>query len=296
VSHIAVSESLEIARGHVVGIESEGYVATAVPLQQHQEFVKGFLTTVLRLGSEAPAVIASEVHDMYKPYTLRVEEREGELVIGFRGHPYKLSFTDLEGHIIKTRKPIVLDDSIKYKVAVATAIGRLHHFINIRDVESFFKTIALVKAYLDRQGVTASINELKSEILNGVVQLHMADTVAGFIEGVICTQYSKHDGNVGELLDTNSLLSVEPHVPISILLNIRDSLIDARLYIHGLKWLDIRSGSQFTARYTLYKVLIKEGRVEPLSKLQDFTVNIYVCHKGSLHRGLCLSKAGGVNP
>lgn len=277
------SESCWIARGHIVGAEGDTYTAVATPLHQHQGFVASFLTTVFGLGKDDPAVIAAEIHDMYKPYTMRVEEVDGVKVIGFRGHPYRLSFLDVERHVAETRGVKEFNAGVRRKVAVATAVGRLHHFINVRDVETFFESLAMSKAYLNRHGVRASANELRREILDGVVLLHISDMVAGFIEGIICNQ-SRSD--LEEIIDSDSLSRIEPHIPIAVTYDLTDSNLDVWLYIHGLKKFNIRQ-TQFSARYTAYTVSITGNRVVNSTQPHDFDVNVHVCHKEHVHNGLC---------
>jgi len=195
---------VEVARGRVLGPVERGYRALVIPLEQHQSTVAGILEGVLGLDSDSPEVLAARVHDKYKPYTIRVEEVGGKPVIGFRGHPYRLSFSDFEG---------LTEDS--ERVAVATAVARLHHFINVRDVETFFETVALAKAYLGRKGAGVALSELKRKVLRGVALIHIADQVAGFIEGLLC-EWAGGGDREPELLDTDSLARVEPHIPVSI--------------------------------------------------------------------------------
>jgi len=272
-----------IARGYIVGAEGDTYTAVATPLHQHQGFVASFLATVFGLGKDHPAVIAAEIHDMYKPYTMRVEEVDGVKVIGFRGHPYRLSFLDVEKHMAETRGVAQFNDVARRKVAVVTAVGRLHHFINVRDVQTFFESLAMSKAYLNRHGVRASVNELRREILDGVVLLHMSDMVAGLIEGIICDQ---NRSGLGEIIDSDSLLRIEPHIPVSVTYDLMGSDLDVWLYIHGLKKINIRQ-TQFSARYTVYTVTISGDRVVSSTQPHDFNVNVHVCHKEHVHIGLC---------
>lgn len=273
-----MSESIEIARGNIIGAENGAFIATAVPLTQHQEFTAKFMREVFGLDKDDPAVIAAEIHDMYKPYTMRIEEADGVNVIGFRGHPYKLSFIDAEKHIAETHGTRRLDSDAIFKVAVATAVGRLHHFINVRDVDTFFETVALAKAYLSNHGVRIPLSKLKSDILRGVVLLHIADSVAGYIEGSLCRGYST-DGE--GILDSDSLTKVEPHIPVSIMLNVNSANVDVKLYFHGMREA-VRSSTSFQAKYTVYKVAIMERSVSPIEKIRDYNVSINAYRKQDL--------------
>jgi len=277
------SERFGISRGYVLRAENETFTAVATPLSEHQEFVAKFLMEVFGLSNDSPAVIAAKIHDMYKPYTMRVEEVGGTWVIGFRGHPYRLSFIDVERYISEVYSAEELGGDIRRRAAVATAIGRLHHFINIRDVQTFFETLALTKAYLDRRGVRASANELRHEILDGVVVLHVADMVAGLIESVICS----HKGHVSvEIIDTDSLTRIEPHIPVSATYNLAGSSLHVWLYIHGLKRFEIKR-TQLSTRYTVYSVTISNNKVVSADRIGEFDVNIFVCHKVHVYMGLC---------
>jgi len=277
------SEKFGISRGYVLYAENGTFTVVATPLSEHQEFVAKFLMEVFELSSNSPTVVAAKVHDIYKPYTMRVEEVDGTWVIGFRGHPYKLSFIDIERYIAEIYGVKELSSDIRYKVAVATAIGRLHHFINVRDVQTFFESLALSKAYLYRYGVRASVNELRREILDGVVLLHVADMVAGLIESIVC---NPEKSATEEIIDTDSLTRIEPHIPVSVTYNLAGPSLDVWLYIHGLKRFSIRR-TQFSARYTVYTVTISDSRVVDVARLRDFDVNIYVCHKMYVYMGLC---------
>lgn len=277
------SERFGISRGYVLHAENGSFTAVATPLSEHQEFVARFLMEVFELSSDSPIIVAAKVHDMYKPYTMRVEEANGTWVIGFRGHPYRLSFIDVERYIVEVYGVKELGSDVRRKVAVATAIGRLHHFINIRDVQTFFESLALSKAYLHRHGVRASVNELRREILDGVVVLHVADMVAGLIESIIC---NPEKGATEEIIDSDSLTRIEPHIPVSVIYNLAGSSLDIWLYIHGLKRFSVRQ-TQFSARYTVYTVTISNSRVVDVTRLRDFDVNIHVCHKTYVYMGLC---------
>jgi len=276
-----MNESIEIARGNIIGIENGAFIAKAVPLTQHQEFTAKFMKGVFGLDKDDPAVTAAEIHDMYKPYTMKVEEADGANVIGFKGHPYRLSFIDAEKHIAETHEIRKFDSDVAFKVAVATAVGRLHHFINVRDVETFFETLALAKAYLSNHGVRIPLSKLKSDILRGVVLLHIADSVAGYIEGSLCRGYSTNGEGI---LDSDSLTKVEPHIPVSIVLDVIGANVDAKLYFHGMREA-VRSSTSFHAEYIVYKVAIKERSVSLIEKIRDYSVTISAYRKQDLIQG-----------
>ncbi|MEM4971811.1 MAG: hypothetical protein QXE01_11240 [Sulfolobales archaeon] len=203
-------------------IAEESYDAVAIELCRHQEAVAKIVETLFA-ESELVKSVALR-HDKYKPATMKVEESKGKFRVGFRGHPYMLSFSDFEDiEVSYDRRANIVD------VAVATAIGRLHHFINIRDVDSFIHTMALAKSYLDSRGVYVRLSELKRRVLRGLLMLHIADMIAGFVEQALL----ENTGNV-EVYDTESLESIEPHLPLAMTIGFVGEKVELRVTLHGL--------------------------------------------------------------
>lgn len=211
--------TLPVARARVLRkLPSGDYEAVVVDLESHHRAVAEVVGRVFREPSLVETVALR--HDKYKPLKISVVEvADGSYRVGFRGHPYMLSFTDFEDAF---NSPV--------DVAVATAIGRLHHFINIRDVDSFIHTMALAKSYLDRHGAYLSLGELKQRVLRGLLMLHIADVVAGFVEQVLLAKQVDVT-----YYDTESVSEVEPHLPVSIQVSTDTSKIVTRVYMHGLE-------------------------------------------------------------
>ncbi|MEM1832203.1 MAG: hypothetical protein QXJ97_11825 [Desulfurococcaceae archaeon] len=217
-----------MVRSKIVG---ESYEAVAVEVGSHQEAVAKIVETLFA-ESELVKSVALR-HDKYKPATMRVEESKGKLRVGFRGHPYMLSFSDFEDiGVSYDRRDRVVD------IAVATAIGRLHHFINVRDVDSFVYTMALAKSYLDSQGAHIKMSDLKKRVLHGLLILHVADMVAGFAEQALLENTGE-----AELYDTESLEAVEPHLPLFMTISFVGDEPELRVVLHGLS--DVLRGEVF---------------------------------------------------
>ncbi|MEM2308235.1 MAG: hypothetical protein QXI94_04935 [Sulfolobales archaeon] len=231
-----------VLRGRVSG---ESYEAVAVALDSHQEAVAEIVEKLF-VDPELLKSVAL-VHDKFKPATMRLEARGGEQRVGFKGHPYMLSFTDFEN----TGAGYSVAD-----VAVATAIGRLHHFINVRDVDSFVYTMALAKSYLDSRGAHVKLSDLKKRVLHGLLILHVADMVAGFAEQALLENTGE-----AELYDTESLEAVEPHLPLSMTISFAGDGAELRVVLHGLS--DVLRGG-----------VLENGA--------SFDLNYQVC-KGTLH-------------
>ncbi|MEM4975961.1 MAG: hypothetical protein QXT64_01400 [Desulfurococcaceae archaeon] len=204
-----------VLRGKLSG---ESYEAVAVALDSHQEAVAEIVEKLFVDHGLLKSVAL--VHDKFKPATMRLEARGGEQRVGFRGHPYMLSFTDFENKG---------DEHSVEDVAVATAIGRLHHFINVRDVDSFVHTMALAKSYLDSKGAHVKLSELKKRVLHGLLVLHVADMVAGFTEQALLENTVE-----AELYDTESLEAVEPHLPLSMTIGFTGNRVELQVVLHGL--------------------------------------------------------------
>lgn len=199
-------------------LSDESYEAVAVALNSHQEAVAVIVEKLFVDHGLLKSVAL--LHDKFKPATMRLEARGGEQRVGFRGHPYMLSFTDFEN---------TGDEHRVEDVAVATAIGRLHHFINVRDVDSFVHTMALAKTYLDSKGAGVKLSDLKKRVLRGLLVLHVADMVAGFTEQALLENTGE-----AELYDTESLEAVEPHLPLSMTIDFTGNTVELRVVLHGL--------------------------------------------------------------
>ncbi|MEM1704081.1 MAG: hypothetical protein QXQ31_08515 [Zestosphaera sp.] len=231
-----------VVRSKIVG---ESYEAVAVEVGSHQEAVAKIVETLFA-ESELVKSVALR-HDKYKPATMRVEESKGKLRVGFRGHPYMLSFSDFEDiGVSYDRRGRVVD------IAVATAIGRLHHFINLRDVDSFVYTMALAKSYLDSRGAHVKMSDLKKRVLHGLLILHVADMVAGFAEQALLENTDE-----AELYDTESLEAVEPHLPLSVTISFAGDGAELRVILHGLSNVlrggVLENGSSFDLNYQVCK-------------------------------------------
>lgn len=272
---------VSVARAHIKKrVGGDAYEAVAVDLDSHHEAVSKIVDSIF-VGSQLTKLVALR-HDRYKPTTMRVETtNKGELRLGFRGHPYMLSFIDLEDLLKSPRD-----------VAIATAIGRLHHFINVRDVDSFVHTIALAKSYLDSRGVYVSLSELKKEVLRGLLALHIADMISGFIEHTLITRLP-----TPETYDTDSLEDVEPHLPLSITLDVIGRPV-ARVRIHGLPELLkpalLNNHLHLEVQYRVFEGFLKRGgRAFEEQWCDEQRVSVVFAHKRMLLERKLRSVAGG---
>ncbi|MEM0040757.1 MAG: hypothetical protein QXY20_09220 [Thermofilum sp.] len=267
-------------------IADESYEAVAVELGSHQKAVAK-IVEVLFAESELVKSVALR-HDKYKPATMRAEGSKEELTVGFRGHPYMLSFSDFEDvEVSNDRRPSVVD------VAVATAIGRLHHFINIRDVDSFVYTMALVKSYLGSRGAYVKLSELKNKVLRGLLILHIGDMIAGFVEQALL----KNTGDV-DIYDTESLETIEPHIPLATAITFAGDRVELRITLHGLSDVlrreVLENGTSFELEYPVYKgtlrILGESGRAD----FKDESSTLRVVHTKVIHkRRVIMDKIGG---
>jgi|GEM_PF-1954127 len=257
-------------------VVDDSYEAIAVKLCSHQEAVAKIVEKFFAEYELVKNVALK--HDMYKPATMKLEDFKGILRVGFRGHPYMLSFSDFENISINQS---VLENTVN--VAVATAIGRLHHFINIRDVDSFVYTMAMAKSYLDSRGVRVKLSELKKRVLHGLLVLHVADMVAGFIEQSLLERTSDV-----ELYDTEALEFIEPHLPLSTTIEFADDKAKLRITLHGLSEVlrkeILEKGSSFELNYRVCEGVLhilgeSERAVFEAGSCNDKAVYVEVIHK-----------------
>ena len=249
----------------------------AVPLEQHTRAVRLLVEKAFRLQTLENAVLATaaELHGKYKPARMRVEEIEGKLQVGFRGHPYLLGFTDFEE---------VFGSSDKERIAIATGIARLHHFLNIRDVDTFIHTLGLVKAYLSQNSVYMRLKDIRARILEGVALLHVADMVAGYIEQLLLARAKGSDEDVS-IIDTESLSHVEPHIPVGVRASFEGSVMHAQVILHGLEQAVnpklFESSVTLTLHYDVYEGVFEGGGFTSNGK-QGYGVSILITHKRNL--------------
>ncbi|MEL9908229.1 MULTISPECIES: hypothetical protein [Thermoprotei] len=275
---------MNVGRGLITQKLKEGeYAGFAVPLEQHTEAVESILVHLFELAGDEERYlpISARLHDKYKPATMRVEEEGNSYTVGFRGHPYKLGFTDFEE---EAREPV--------EVALATGVARLHHFLNIRDVDTFIHTLALVKAYLTRNSVQLALKELRTRVLDGVVKLHVADMVAGYIEQLLLKTAAGSFTPDVDVIDTESLEHAEPHIPLSIAVTPRsEGELDVRVVVHGLEQAVsprlFSGGSTLRLEYQVVEGVFDEKGFTPASSPpRSFTVNLVLLHKRGLIQGL----------
>lgn len=278
-------------------LSDDEYEAVAIELSSHHNAVATIAGSIFK-STELTELVkrVAQVHDKYKPVKMKVKPREDEgkggsdevYAVGFEGHPYLLSFSDLED-LLNSPKDI----------AVAMAIGRLHHFINVRDVNTFIHTMALAKSYLDYRGVYVSLRELKQLVLKGLLLMHVADMIAGFIESELLKnellnsrirQDQTHGKPPGEIesYDTESMEIIEPHLPLTVLdMTFRENAIEARMAFHNLE--DVLSEkvlSQSTTVSIKYTVcsgtLISGGRAFESEKCEEINALVTFTHKSNL--------------
>lgn len=272
---------MKVGRGIVLEPLGEGrFRGLAISLEQHVTTVKSIVENVFAPKSPPSNVlrVASELHDKYKPAGMRVEERNGRFEVGFRGHPYILSFSDFE-EVLGT------DKEFREMVAIATGIARLHHFLNIRDVDTFVHTLALVKAYLTQSGVHVPLRGIRAQVLEGVVLLHVADMIAGYIEQVLLAMMKGHVGDIS-VVDTDSLEHVEPHIPVTMCVVPEGNALNVWVYLHGLEHVinnSVLNGvvKLIPLRYDVYEGVFEEHGFDDTSK-QSYDVTLFFTHKRTL--------------
>jgi len=272
---------LKVGRGIVLEPLGEGrFRGLAIPLEQHVAAVKLIVERVFAPKSLPADVltVASELHDKYKPARMRVEKCGDRFEVGFRGHPYLLSFSDFEEVLGIDREPRKI-------AAVATGIARLHHFLNIRDVDTFVHTLALVKAYLTQSGIHMPLRDIRVQVLEGVVLLHVADMIAGYIEQVLLAMTRGHVGDIS-VVDTDSLEHVEPHIPVAMRVVPEGGALNAWVYLHGLEHVvenSVLSGVVELAplRYDVYEGIFEEHGFDGKLK-QGYDTTLYFTHKRAL--------------
>lgn len=266
---------IPVARARVMERAGEDvYEGVAVHLDSHHKSVSRVAEAVF--ASPDLVRVVAERHDKYKPIAMRLEDADGSLRVGFRGHPYMLSFRDFEDVFDYPRS-----------VAIATCIGRLHHFINLRNVDTFVHTMALAKSYLDARGVFVGLGELKKEVLKGVLMLHVADMVAGFVEQALLSRSTEP-----AVYDTESLEDIEPHLPLSVSVNVESEPVIAVVRFHGLT--EALNPAILSARelrvdleYTLCKGILRHGgRIFEESLCDRVPVSLVFVHKRVLVKEL----------
>jgi len=274
---------VEVARGLVIEELSAGeYRGYAIPLNQHATAVKMLVERVFspRDVDAATVTAAAELHDKYKPAKMRVERQGDRFVVGFRGHPYLLSFRDFEE---------VFGESgaeAKRKATIATGIARLHHFLNARDVDTFVHTLASVKAYLAQVGADAPLREIRRQVLEGVVLIHIADMVAGYLEQRLLGHASGRGWDIG-MVDTDTLEHVEPHIPVALSLTPENSTLNVKVVVHGLEQAAnpelYTGGIRVLLRYDVYEGVFRGKEFEGSLK-RGYDVHLEVVHKQGLIR------------
>jgi len=277
---------MNVGRGIIIKkVGDDEFIGYTVTLDDHVGTTKNLLHIIFnkRLIHDY-LTTAVELHDKYKPATMRVETLDnGSYVVGFRGHPYKLGFTDFEFLLSRYGGR----DGVGY-VGLATAIARLHHFINIRDVETFIHTLAITKAYLSTHGVRVGLDRLRKEVLDGVVMLHIVDVLAGYVEQSLLN-HSCGKAEV-ELIDTSDVRQgvIEPHIPAYVSVNISGSEAMVKAVFHGLLSIInpniISKPARLELKYDVYSGrFIKSGKDFIPESKYVYSVKMELLHKRFLY-------------
>jgi len=275
---------MEVGRGLITEKIDEEFVGYTISLDNHIRTTVKLLRSLFNTSDYLTT--ATELHDKYKLVTMRVWESEsGRYVVGFEGHPYKLSFTDFEGLFSKYDGR----ERTLY-IGLATAIARLHHFINIRDVDTFIHTLAITKAYLSTHGVYIGLDELRQKVLDGVVLLHIADMLAGYIEQALLEGSSGRLISDVELIDTSDVKHgiIEPHIPAHVDVSIEGKELKVKVILHGLLHIInhnlLSKPVRLEFRYDVYRgKFTKGGRIFNSESKDEYLVKMLLLHKRVLY-------------
>ena len=270
---------MKVGRAIVLRINHKDNIANmlAIRLEDHTNTVTTLVKKLFNLEDEflkTCLLEASRQHDKYKPNRFGLYNGE----VGFRRHPYLLSFTDFEGL------------SNKVAVGIATGIGREHHFMNIRDMNNFLYTIALVKSY-----TKAKLSLIRNYVLTGVALLHIADMIAGFIEHNIMNLIALEQLGIKlaekGMKDSNSLERIEGYLPYVI----QFTRNGASVHFYGFNELlskEVMEGMlTLSLRYGVYHLKCSVGKrgkliIDNFSFIREYPVSLSITHKRNLIRGV----------
>lgn len=294
----------EISRGVAfidkIGQETGEVKGVAVSLQSHHEnvmklcrllFFRGINDDTLRDSLYS----ATLRHDKYKPATISLIQtslNSNKLTTSFLGHPYMLSFSDFEQ---------VEED--REKIGYAFGIGRLHHMLNVRDVERFVETVAYIKHYVSKHGIGVSVAMIRRKVLLGVLLLHICDNISAFAEQYLIEQLIGSQKTIREnyAYDTSSDERIYPHLPLTII----PEENTMNIYFFSLKNYYKPEKSEETYTYNVYLGVFKIKRAATsrglvrykvidfeVQEKKVFSLNFRFFHKSSLIQTLLKEQWG----
>ena len=254
---------MEPGRGRVAGRSGGRFRILFIPLGEHTRAVTeiGLALYSPVLSSTDVLRLAAEKHDIYKPARAKVDAESGTL--GFPGHPYLLGFSDFE----ELGNPL--------DVAVATTAARLHHFFNVRDVDSWARYTFSALHYLREQREEVEFSWLQRRVLEVLLVLHLADMLAATIESRLLS-IPFTDTSVEETVG-----EVAPHIPAFALWEGEDRVM---FVLHGLKKLVTTQPMTLSLDYTIHSgyAVTVNNRIKKLEDTMEerrYHVTVKIVHK-----------------
>jgi len=285
-----------ISRGYA---DQQTKVGIAVSLESHHNNVYKLFDILFsrKLEERDPLLyesirLATLQHDKYKPATLSLikDEETNLLTTTFLGHPYFLGFSDFEE----------VEERDWKKVALATGIGRLHHILNVRDLDVFVQSLAYVKNYLFTHNVDMSTSLIRQRLLVGVLLLHICDNISAFVESYLAQKVLReitkrnYEGRLQEIIgrDTSSGERIYPHLPMAILVEEKQPE-RFQIYFHSLEQFYDPKSKNIALEYEVYtgKYDIEEKQRKEVAKkvkgfepyeIHKFKVSLHIAHKSEV--------------